>query len=244
MNTTVLSTADKAIEILHRTQDGEKLEAKHLKLTELAVNGFLNEEGMHAFDALYESVTNGTYAATPHWFHGIENLTQKPSGYVYWKGICVEHYSHTDPEASKRDAEDLAVRCRSLETKGFPVTWGNLLRRSLLEAPANTPWLLPMQRNYCFFESNHQEEGGTAAAVVVGIFHREGKDAGVVVVSPAADGSFRMEVMDDAYTAFHAVQSRGFICMQTDPCYTELVLRFENLGASPELLIETIAAVA
>lgn len=241
MNTTELSTADKAIEILRLTQDGDMLEPKHLKLTELAVNGFLNEEGRHAFDALYESVANGTYAARPHWFHEIENLTRKPSGYVYWKGICVEHYSHTDPEASKRDAEDLAARCRSLEAKGFPVTWGNLLRRSLLEAPADTPWLLPMQRNYCFFESNRPEESGTAA-VVVGIFHREGNDAGVVVVSPAGDGGFQMEVMKDAYTAFHAVQTRGLECMPPHPSYTELVLRLKQLGASPELLNEAIAA--
>jgi len=237
MTTTDLSTADKAIEILHLTQDGDTLEPKHLKLTELAVNGFLNEEGFRAFDALYESVTNGTYAATSHWFHEIENLTLKHTGYVYWKGICVEHYSPMDSEESKRAAEDLAARCRTLEAKGFPVTWGNLLRRSILEAPADTPWLLPMRRNYAFFSSAHSEVN--EATSVVGIFHRD--STGVVVVTPAGDG-FQFEVMEDAYTAYHAVKARGLECMEPDPGYTELVRRFDRLGASPELLTQAITA--
>ena len=43
-------TCDKAIEILQATSDGDKLAPLDLKLIESAVNGFLSEEGIKAFN--------------------------------------------------------------------------------------------------------------------------------------------------------------------------------------------------
>lgn len=49
MESVQVKVADKAIEILQRTRDGDTLEARDLKLVELAVNGALNEEGRDLF---------------------------------------------------------------------------------------------------------------------------------------------------------------------------------------------------
>lgn len=43
------SLSDHAIEILQKTRDGEDLDPKHLKLVEYAVNGLLNDTGLHIF---------------------------------------------------------------------------------------------------------------------------------------------------------------------------------------------------
>ena len=53
------SDCDRAIEILRNTRDGDDLDPIHLKLVELAVNGFLNERGVEAFHRLYEEVKRG-----------------------------------------------------------------------------------------------------------------------------------------------------------------------------------------
>ena len=84
-----ISTCDKAIAILQTTSDGDKLAPLDLKLVENAVNGFLNEEGIKAFDQLHETIVAGKYQQP--WFHGIENLTIDHVGYVYWKGAIIEH---------------------------------------------------------------------------------------------------------------------------------------------------------
>jgi hypothetical protein len=83
------SLIDKALEIIEVTHDGNDLSPPHLKLTELAVNGFLNEEGKLAFEELYRNATKpGGY--TVPWFHDIEHLTRDHQGYVRWKGNRVE----------------------------------------------------------------------------------------------------------------------------------------------------------
>jgi hypothetical protein len=43
---------EQALEILRATRDGDDLAPQHLKLVEMAVNGFLNDEGKEAFQAL------------------------------------------------------------------------------------------------------------------------------------------------------------------------------------------------
>ena len=120
------SACDKACFILQQTHDGEDLAPEHLSLLQSAVNGWLTETGEVAFDALLASVKAG-YSRP--WFHGIEHLTIDHVGYVYWKGQNVEHFDfrdwHDKPYAygpeGKAAAEEVADRCRQLETAGVPV---------------------------------------------------------------------------------------------------------------------------
>ena len=50
---------DDVLEILRATHDGDDLSPIDLKLTELAVNGFLSEKGEEAFRRLLENVRAG-----------------------------------------------------------------------------------------------------------------------------------------------------------------------------------------
>ena len=56
-----MTLIDKACTILEKTNDGSNLTPQHLKLIENAVNGFLNEKGLKAFDELYKTVADGKY---------------------------------------------------------------------------------------------------------------------------------------------------------------------------------------
>lgn len=110
---------DMAIEILHKTRDGEDLDPKHLAVVELAVNDQLNDKGQDFFNGLYAAVQAGNYQKP--WFHGIENLTIDNQGYVRYKGQQVEHYSPFSwaySEQAKKDAEEVARRCQILEAAG------------------------------------------------------------------------------------------------------------------------------
>jgi len=116
------SVCDKACEILQKTNDGDDLDPRHLKLLEMAVNGFLNDVGETAFEELYTNVQAGYQKP---WFHDIEHLTRNHEGYVLWKGKAVEHYdsSLAYSAAAKKQAEELARRCRILESRGeIPTT--------------------------------------------------------------------------------------------------------------------------
>lgn len=114
------SIHDLAIEIIVATNDGDDLAPHHLKLVEMAVNGFLDKQGETVFRELAENVRNGY---TKPWFHGIEHLTFNQEGFVYWKGVQVEHYtpSWAYSEDAKRKATVLAERCIHLEAIGEEV---------------------------------------------------------------------------------------------------------------------------
>jgi len=124
---------DMAIVILQNTHDGNDLAPEHLGLLQLAVNRGLNELGEIAFVELYQNVQGGYVRP---WFHGIEHLTRDHEGYVYWKGIHVEHYSYRDKDKEKAAAMELAERCRHLESIGVEVTTGNVIFRWEEFAPA------------------------------------------------------------------------------------------------------------
>ncbi len=112
-------TCDKAIAILQATSDGDKLSPLDLALVESAVNGFLTEEGIKAFNRLHETVAAGEYRQP--WFHDIENMTIDHVGYIYWKGIVVEHYERpwAYSEEAKESAKELEGRCKTLESRGI-----------------------------------------------------------------------------------------------------------------------------
>jgi hypothetical protein len=116
------STCDKAITILQATSDGDKLAPLDLALVESAVNGFLTEKGIKAFDKLHKTVVAGKYMQP--WFHDIENMTIDHVGYIHWKGIVVEHYERpwAYSEEAKASAMELERRCKILENKGIPLS--------------------------------------------------------------------------------------------------------------------------
>ena len=126
MKAILQSTCDKACEILQKTNDGDDLDPRDLKLLEMAVNEFLNEEGKKAFEELYTNVQAGYKKP---WLHGIEHLTRNHVGYVLWKGKIVEHYD--SPWAysakAKKSAEEVARRCRILEARGEIPTTHNVI---------------------------------------------------------------------------------------------------------------------
>jgi hypothetical protein len=111
-------------EILQATNDGDDLDPQHLWLGQEWVNDTLNEKGEQTFHELYQNVKQGY---KPPWFHDIENLLRCQNGYVYWKGKQVEHYDSPWAYSSegKKSAEELASRCRHLESIGVEVNSTN-----------------------------------------------------------------------------------------------------------------------
>ncbi len=121
MITKTKNNCDKACEILRLTNDGNDLANEHLSLLEAAVNGFLTEKGQAAFDELHDTVLQGKYKKPD--FYGIPDLTIDQIGYVYWKNQRIEHYtlSWAYSKEAKRQAEELARRCKILEARGEPI---------------------------------------------------------------------------------------------------------------------------
>jgi hypothetical protein len=113
------SICDKAIAIIHNTQDGNLLSPSHLKLTEMAVNGHLNDKGIVEFNKLYAEVISGEYKQP--FLHGVEHMAQDHEGYILFKGKAVEHYS--TPWVYSLDAKNslikLQMQCLFLESKGI-----------------------------------------------------------------------------------------------------------------------------
>jgi hypothetical protein len=121
-------TCDKACEILKKTGDGDLLDPSDLKLTEYAVNGFLNEEGREVFEKLYRRVVIEGIYVKPY-LHDIEHLTCDNEGYIYYKGIHVEHYDsdYVYSECAKNNLSELKRRCEFLESKGVAVSCGSAI---------------------------------------------------------------------------------------------------------------------
>jgi len=118
--------ADAAIDILQKTNDGDDLDPQHLKLVELAVNGFLNAKGEVAFRELHACVVQGYQKP---WLHDVENLTIDHTGYVRWRGTMVEHYDLSWAYSAKAEvqAQELGRRCRILESRGEKPTTHNAI---------------------------------------------------------------------------------------------------------------------
>ena len=122
MEIDVKERCDLACEILKATNDGDDLAPGHLKLLEMAVNGFLNDKGWEVFKDLHRRVKAGYQKP---WFHGIENLTINHNHYVLWKGKVVEHYTFDDYQEEEESAIELAQRCQLLEKHGIEVNTHN-----------------------------------------------------------------------------------------------------------------------
>ena len=123
-NTDNKTPYDMIIEILEKTNDGNDLSPLHLKLVELTANDFLSEAGEIALYELYANVKKGYVKP---WFLGVEHMTRDHEGFVYWKGIQVEHYDHDHwcsegyQERMFNDAKEIERRCKILESADLKV---------------------------------------------------------------------------------------------------------------------------
>ena len=113
---------DKVIAIIEKTNDGNDLTPQDLKLTELAVNGFLNDKGKQKIDEIYQAAISGQYQRPP--YLGVEFMDRDQEGYVYFKGQEVEHYSSFWAYSldAKASLIKLQRQCLFLEAKGLPLT--------------------------------------------------------------------------------------------------------------------------
>src|SRR5579872_743555 len=103
--------ADRTIFVLKGTRAGDDLSPAELHLLQQYLVRRTTPAEDDEFDDLHDRVASDAYY-TP-WMCGVEHLTQDHQGYVYWKGINVEHYSHRDPHAKRCAAEGLAERCQT-----------------------------------------------------------------------------------------------------------------------------------
>jgi len=119
---------DKACAILKKTNDGDLLDPSDLKITEYAVNGHLNEAGREVFEKLYQRVVIDESYTKPY-LHDIEHITRDHMGYIYYKGIHVEHYDsdYVYSKAAKNELLELKRRCEFLERKGIEVSCGSVV---------------------------------------------------------------------------------------------------------------------
>ncbi|MFA0809357.1 hypothetical protein [Microbulbifer epialgicus] len=53
------------------------------------------------------------------WLHGVEYMTADSAGYVYWKGLHIEHCDSPYESSSAKEIQDLAKRCLHLESLGI-----------------------------------------------------------------------------------------------------------------------------
>jgi len=158
-----------AVDILRATRDGNDLSPRDLRLVELAANNLLSVQGAVRLQDLHDRVLLGTYR--PEWLHGIEHLTMDHKGYVYWKGVEVEHFSHADPERRREAALCLAVKCLHLERIGVPVNVGTAVWHwSWFEdmSPGN-PWLRVLSRTPGLYERGGNEIVLSTRARVVAV---------------------------------------------------------------------------
>jgi hypothetical protein len=124
----IANVCDLACEILLATQDGDLLAPPDLKVVELAVNGFLNEQGEARFLELHRNATKPEGYTVP-WFLGIEHMTRDHQRYIYWKSVRVEHFDHDHwrqagwQDRMTESANTLAAHCRALEEKGITPNW-------------------------------------------------------------------------------------------------------------------------
>lgn len=111
---------DQVIELLRLTEDGGTLGASDLALVQVVANGgdeALTPAGRQHWDALLQDARNGARGGLARpWLHGVANLTMGPDGYVYWRGVEVEHYSHS--ERLRSQAIELGEICKLIESRG------------------------------------------------------------------------------------------------------------------------------
>jgi hypothetical protein len=130
---------DLCLEIIQNSDDGNKLAPWQLKLTENAINGFLNKKGFDLLSIVHEQVLKNDFNYSSDVFMKLfvdkvpitdaeKYITYDQNGYVYYKNNCIEHYN--DPERSLlKDREELYQKAHHLEKLGFAVNTRNMVWR-------------------------------------------------------------------------------------------------------------------
>lgn len=217
-----MNEIDRAIEILRLSDDGERLSPGDLAIVQAAVRNRLTEEGHRVLEQVYGQLTAGAYV--PENLCGVPHLTRDLQGYVYYKGVHVEHFSHTS-EADMRDASlKLAERCRLLESKGFPVNSRTAVCPVMREAPAGTPWLEALSRYYTFFEKDGN---------VRPIFYRYVDNPPAVALEKRND-VVESATYPSAYAAYHATAAMGYTSVGVGLGYVQIVGLLERTKLTPE----------
>ena len=120
----------KIIYILSNTNDGNQLSPGHLYLLQCATNhpDAITKDGDELITDIYNRVKTGTYQKP--WHCGVKHLTKDHNGWVYWKGVRVEHFTFRDGGKEKAAAEELGRICRYLERTGREINLENVLKES------------------------------------------------------------------------------------------------------------------
>lgn len=232
-----MTNIEKCLRIIQDTDDGDRLAPADLRLTELAVNGQLSDRGQAALDHLYEQVISGEYDTPQGRAFFNSPLTIKANGYVYWRDVCVEHYSYKDRDAEHAAARVLAARCVSLEERGLPVSGRSASPYSpFADAPSGTPWVEAMSYYYAMFGKNSQptelilyaEKGVVALRM----------ENGQAVIRQSAPG-------EGAYEMFHLLSGEGLASVTTWlETYAGFVAAMEAAGITPEAVRQARASAS
>ena len=128
-----------ATNILAATHDGDDLSPQHLKLLEMVVNDHANDKGEQAFRDLHKQVMAGEY--TRLFLHDVEHMTQDHEGYIYFKGIHVEHFDRpwAYTTEGKAELQDLQKWCLDREKNGEPIDAGAAMFRGFSDRPESGP---------------------------------------------------------------------------------------------------------
>lgn len=115
---------DQSIEILQATNDGNKLAPRHLYLLQEGINGNLSEEGVEALLQLHKEVCiDKTYDPLKVYYFGVEHMTRDHTGYIYFKGHHIDHFSYGRGRGEEEKAALVRAQkiCLLLEKKGHPI---------------------------------------------------------------------------------------------------------------------------
>jgi len=215
-----MRTVDVAIDVLRLSRDGALLSPGHLALVQAAAAEQLSDAGVEELQALHEQLCAGQYE--PPWLFGIQYLTRDHEGNVYWKGKCVEHFSHMDEETMRASAQRLAMNCELLESKGFPVNSRTAISQEVLDAPADTPWLEALCRYYVILER------GDSVRVI--LFKHDGS----AIALEKRNGKVMSARYDEANAAYHAACRCGYVSADHKGSYHKTVALLERSLLTPE----------
>lgn len=247
---TTLAPIDMALAILRGSNDGDDLSPEDLRLTELAANSLLNEQGLARLADLHSRVTQKCYVRP--WLHNIEHLHKDHQGYVYWKGVHVEHYSFSNAQAEREAALGLAQRCKDLENIGLtPNTRTALLADRLIAYGKGHPWLPILSESlYGCLETAPDEHGLVSGCLVV---HRRGArldEMGLLAIHMRpGDAAPRVEPVDvEWYARGYRRGDHAAPKPKADPQSDlvdhpeEWLAWVDRFGFTPELVAATIEA--
>lgn len=161
--------------------------------------------------------------AHTQWLHGIPHLTKDASGYVYWRGVDVTHFTYSVRETLMEQAAavSLAEKCKVLEHNSVGVTARTVLLGPCYTAPPGTPWLFSV-RTYDAFFTNGKE--------VAGVFGQSSTSSfDCAVVRKRSTGPQAIPFAH-RYMAYECLAHEGFNCIPLPETYDQLVNQLEQLA--------------